>query len=149
QRAWLARTILTFSEGMSLAQDHPSLAGVAFIAAIEGIANRVMDGDMCSCGQHKDVTAKVRATVGVGCSASEGGLVHDAYKVRSKLVHQGVLPGIEPARGGHEPFDPYAVGEFGVFQRTLLPMMRNAARDLLQMALTDSLPAKRHLTTTG
>jgi hypothetical protein len=39
-RPWLAAAAVTYSEGLLLEDAHPSLAGVAFISAIEAIAYR-------------------------------------------------------------------------------------------------------------
>ena len=81
--------------------------------------------------------------MGLVSDAEEANLLHEAYKLRSKVVHQGVLPGMEPARGSQGLTDPYTIDEFEAFQHELLPRMQLAAQALLRNGLTGELPPKR------
>ncbi len=72
------------------------------------------------------------------------GLMAD-YKVRSKFVHQGVLPGSEPRRGSMQDFDPHTVDAVRRYEHEALPRLRRTARGVLEMALSGRLPRRTTL----
>ena len=146
QKQWLASAVLIFLEGSRLAETHPSLAGVAFVAANEAIGTRVFDVEMCLCGQHRDTTARFRAAVAlVHDDSSVVEAIADDYKIRSKLVHQGVLPGSETVLGGIGAFDPYIQDTVEEYEMGTLYRLSSTARALLECALRDELPPRRKL----
>ena len=136
---------MIFLEGCRVAEIHPSLAGVAFVAAIEAIAGQVFDVAMCSCGQHRDTAARFRATAALVSSPAEIEALADDYKIRSKLVHQGVLPGSETVHGTFGSFDPYARDAIEKYEMETLPRMKWTACALLALALRNELPARSKL----
>jgi hypothetical protein len=50
---------------------------------------------MCSCGQHRDVTARFRSAIDLIADVVDASELSQAYKSRSKVVHQG-----RPSRNG-------------------------------------------------
>jgi hypothetical protein len=144
-KPWLASAALTFHEACSLADTRPSFAMVGLVASIEAVGLRLFDLSMCSCGQHRDVTARYRATVELVTEAADTEILVEAYRVRSKAVHQGILPGYETVRGGQEDIDPYTLSDLKRFEYSVLALAKVAARSLLTLALRNELPPKRSL----
>lgn len=146
-KPWLAQVALAFREGLRAQPQHPSLALVAYMSSIEGIANRLFTTMRCDeCGTHLNVAAGFRAAVALVLSDEEDReMVQSAYGPRrSKTVHEGRLHSHEIAEGAPflMPWGRNDSVEFdGILWRT-----RTAAQALCWFALTNQLPPKRSLT---
>lgn len=140
---WLARALAAHHEGLLARYDHPSLALVAFIAAIEAISNRLWIEHRCAtCGARLDISARFRATLRIVLSQDSAEFLGRAYSPRSKTVHEGHLHGSEAAAGvysiGALSMDPGVTFEWRTVFR-----MGEASESLLQRALQGQLPAAR------
>lgn len=146
-KPWMCEAIATYLQGISVEQDHPSLASVAFVAVIEAVGTRLFELETCSCGQHTDARIRFRETVDILGDGGATKLLDDYYATRSRLVHQGRLPGPERSSGavrrglgGLTDYDPRAV-----FEVRILTVLRRVAGRLLNLALQGGLPGRRTL----
>jgi hypothetical protein len=138
KRPWLAAALGAYHEGLRTQLEHPSLALVAFIAAVEALSNRIFDESKCpTCHAHEHVAARFRSTLKLAVDDAE--VLGAAYGPRSRTVHQGKLHGIETTPGSssmalHDPGRD--------FQWGTVKGMERAAAKLLVLALTGQLPPK-------
>jgi hypothetical protein len=146
-KPWLAQVILAFREGLRAQPQHPSLALVAYMSAIEGIASRLFTTTKCAkCDARLNIAAGFRAAVALVLTDDEDRqMVQSAYGPRrSKTVHEGRLHSHEIAEGA--PFlMPWGRNDSLEFQG-ILWRTRTAAQALCWSALTGQLPPKRSLT---
>jgi hypothetical protein len=136
---WLAAAVTSYHEGAQAALKHPSLALVAYIAAIEAVSSRLLVASRCTeCGSTKHIRARFQAALRLVRDDATAAFIGNAYRPRSKTVHQGILHGGELRRGhvahtwGRDPIRDFEWGT--VYQ------MGRAAHDLLARALQDRLP---------
>jgi hypothetical protein len=132
-----------YHEGLRAQLEHPSLALVAFIAAIEGVANTIFTVPRCdACGGFPGVAARFREALRIVCDPATSDELGRAYSPRSRTVHRGQLHGSETRPGAHGLAwsDPVRDFEYGA-----LWGMRKASADLLRRALRSELPEKRSL----
>jgi hypothetical protein len=81
----LSNALLACHEGILLAREHPSLAAVAFVAALDGIGRRHATGSK----------NRVKAAAARVLSDEEAGALVDDYELRCLTVHEGVMHGGE------------------------------------------------------
>jgi hypothetical protein len=142
KRPWLAHALEIYHEGLLTDFAHPSLALVAYTAAIEAIANHLFTASRCpTCNTHTLVAAKFRTTLRLVLTEEEADRLGQLYSPRSRTVHEGRLHGSE-GMAGHFVFG-YDNAELGFLAAVL--RLRGAARDLLLLALRHELPARRDL----
>jgi hypothetical protein len=127
-------------EGMALEEEHPSLALVAFVAAVEGVGGETLPPTPCKeCGTVP--RARDRFVAGlcrVMSSNKAEAMAKEIHKRRSRTAHSGTLHGEERYLGL-----PY-FGAFGrpperEFALTLVYRMETAAREVLTAALNTPL----------
>jgi hypothetical protein len=138
-RPWLAHAIGAYHEGLLTDSTHPSLALIAYVAAIESVANRLFTQSRCpTCNAQEQVAGRFRAALKLVLDESEAERLGGAYNPRSLTVHQGRLHGFEtvPGSAGFGFHNP----EHGFF--VTVRQMRRAARELLLLALRRQLPSK-------
>jgi hypothetical protein len=143
QRPVLGHAVDAYHEALRAQLEHPSLALVAFIAAIEGVANTLFTVPRCeACGGNPGAAARFRAALRLVCDEVTAEQLGKAYSPRSRTVHRGQLHGSEtrPGATGFGWTDPVRDFEFGH-----LWGMRKASGDLLRRALQDDLPEKSSL----
>jgi len=138
---WLAAAVTSYHEGVQAALKHPSLALVAYIAAIEAVSSRLLAASRCTeCQSSTHIRARFQATIRLVRDDATAAFLGAAYRPRSKTVHQGILHGGELRRGhvahtwGRDPIREFEWGT--VYQ------MGRAAHDLLARALQSRLPDK-------
>ncbi len=140
-RPRLASAATVYHEGLRAFSNHPSLALVAFIAAVEALANLLFKEVRCQeCKAPRHVADRFRATLRLVLPDEEADRLGMAYSPRSLTVHQGRLFGRETVSGAfgfalHDPiraFDWYTVHTMG-----------RASAALLRLALQHGLPSSR------
>lgn len=140
---WLAHALAAHHEGLVARYDHPSLALIAFIAAIEAISNRLWIEHRCeTCGARLQISARFRATLRTVLSQDNADLLGRAYSPRSKTVHEGHLHGSEAAAG------VYSIGALSMdsgmtFEWRTVFRMGEASESLLLRALQGQVPPAR------
>ncbi len=143
RRPWLARALEIYHEGLLIDSAHPSLALVAYTAAIEAVGNPLFKVPKCpTCNTYTGVTAKFRATLRYVLADDEADRLGRLYSPRSNTVHRGWLHGPE-GTGDNLLIFGWESQEIG-FLSTVI-QLRRAARDLLLAALRQELPPKRDL----
>jgi hypothetical protein len=85
----LCNALLAYHEGILLKRGHPSLAAVAFVAALDGIGRRHASGSK----------NRVKAAAARVLSEEEASALVDAYELRCSTVHEGVMHGGEVLGG--------------------------------------------------
>jgi hypothetical protein len=139
---WLAHALSAHHEGLRAQYEHPSLALVAFIGAIEAVSNRMWIVHRCeACGGHIGIAARFRATLRVVLPPDDADFLGRAYKPRSKTVHEGHLHGGEATAG------VYSIGLFSpdsalTFEWGVVYRMGRASEALLMRAVSGGLPTK-------
>lgn len=140
---WLAHALSAHHEGLRAQHEHPSLALVAFIAAIEAISNRIWIEHQCeTCGARRMIAARFRATLETEVSREEAEFLGRAYSPRSKTVHEGRLHGSEGTAG------VYAIGALSTdpaltFEWRVVYRMGRASEALLLRALQGQIPTTK------
>ncbi len=140
QRPWLANAVVMHHEGQLTDEEHPSLAHVAYVSAVEAISNHLFDEERCEqCGAHLNVAARFRATLQLVLDPVQAARLAASYGNRSTSVHQGRLHGSDNAPGffGFAWNDPQRDFDYQVVLG-----MRSASRALLVLALQGGLPAR-------
>jgi hypothetical protein len=131
-----AEATTMFSEGVGLSKAHPSFALIAFVSAIESIAQISKGADRCeACNQIKGSTQRFRDAIAIVLDEEQAALLAAAYAQRSATAHRAKLHGAEQTRGS-----PIFAIDFGpddtvTFQWTTLRLARRAARRLVLNAL--------------
>ncbi|WP_316762443.1 hypothetical protein [Streptomyces herbicida] len=134
-------------EALSLeAHRHPSLAHLAFVAAIEGFGMRLVPDAPCRC--HSECThpkgvaqARFRKALKTVMTQKEiKQLASDAYPLRSFTGHRGTLFGSEHTFG-YWPTSLFKPGDDSVFDLHVVGELRHASRRVLTKALSTGLPS--------
>ena len=139
--AGLAQAVNAMYEGMRLEPEHPSLAYLTFVAAIEGYGMRLADDVPCDCqpGCTHVKTAAARrireALKTVMISRDVRKIAGYAYDLRSRTGHQGSLFGSEKTFGYSPHLSLFDVGGDAIFDYMVLGELRNASRQVLAKAL--------------
>ena len=128
-------------EGMRLEPEHPSLAHLTFVAAIEGYGMRLANDVPCDCQPgctHVKTVAMKRfreALKTVMTSREVRRIAGLAYDLRSHTGHQGSLFGSEKTVGYSPHLSLFNVAGNAVFDYVILGEQRNASRQVLAKAL--------------
>ena len=138
--AGLARAVDALYEAMRLEQEHPSLAHLTFVAAIEGFGMRFVPDAKCDCHpecRHPKPVAQKRfrkALKTVMTDREVQQIARLAYKLRSSTGHHGSLFGSE-VTFGYSHLRLFDVAHEAVFDYAILGQLRNASRRVLAEAL--------------
>ena len=149
ERAWplmddddgLARAVNAVYEGMRLEQEHPSLAHLTFVAAIEGYGARFAEDGPCDCRPgctHPKGVAQKRfrkALKTVMTNRERERIAEIAYHLRSSTSHAGILFGSERTFGYSPHLRLFETASDAVFDYAILGQLRNASRRVLAKAL--------------
>ena len=128
-------------EGMRLEPEHPSLAHLTFVAAIEGFGMRFAADRPCGCQPgctHLEPPAQVRfrkALKTVMTNREVKRISGIAYDLRSRTGHRGSLFGSEQTFGYSHHLTLFRVADDAVFDYMILGELRNASREVLAKAL--------------
>jgi hypothetical protein len=141
----LAHALAIYQEGMAIQHEHPSVANVAYVAAIETLGARLVKLKHCkTCGASKGSAERFRSALRHVVSAADASLLAEMYKPRSTTAHAGRLHGTEAFGGAFLP-----PGFFGVLSlkspdsfSIVVYRMRIACRKLLEFALKGDFPPK-------
>jgi len=139
--AGLAQAVNAVYEGMRLEPEHPSLAHLTFVAAIEGYGMRFAEDAPCDCQPGcthvKTAAAKrFRKALKTGMTGREVQRISGlAYDLRSYTGHQGSLFGSEKTFGYSPHMSLFNVAGDAVFDYVVLGELRNASRQVLAKAL--------------
>ncbi|WP_333769824.1 hypothetical protein [Streptomyces sp. IBSBF 2435] len=135
-----------YMEGLELEDQHPSLALVSFVSAIEAISLILFKEEKCeNCKNQMRIASRFRATVRLVADDSIAAeLSRRAYSVRSLTVHTGRLHGSEASPGLHafRILKPIPGLDF---QFRIVTGMRRVAKDLLIWVLREKIPPRRVL----
>jgi hypothetical protein len=149
ERAWpvldadagLAQAVNAIYEGMRLEPEHPSLAHLTFVAAIEGVGMRFAADRPCGCQPgctHMEPPAQVRfrkALKTVMTKPRGKTDLRDRLRLRSHTGHRGSLFGSEQTFGYSPHLNLFKVADDAVFDYVILGELRNAGREVLAKAL--------------
>ena len=139
--AALAQAVNAVYEGMRLEPEHPSLAHLTFVAAIEGYGMRLADEAPCDCQPgcthvKTPATKRFRKALKTVMTAREVQRISGlAYDLRSYTGHQGSLFGSEKTFGYSPHLSLFNVADDAVFDYMVLGELRNASRRVLAKAL--------------
>lgn len=133
---WLRRALLMHHEALSLQRQHPSVALVAFISAIETIAANDRDPVRLAQRRHakRDAERFAVAIAGVVSDEQADHLV-DAYTHRSRTVHSSELHGTELDYGGWGRMSLYLPTTTLQFEAGTVLAAKEASRTLLRRML--------------
>jgi hypothetical protein len=137
----LAQAVNAVYEGMRLEQEHPSLAHLTFVAAIEGFGMRFAEEIPCDCHPgcpHVKTAAQKRfrkALKTVMTNREVDRVAGIAYELRSHTGHRGSLFGSEKTFGYSPHLALFKVADDAVFDYMILGELRNASRRVLAKAL--------------
>ncbi|MFE9678709.1 hypothetical protein ACFYO5_32130 [Streptomyces sp. NPDC006259] len=144
RRARIKAAVSIYMEALRVEVRHPSLALVAFVAAVESISLSLYHEERCkSCSNHMNIGGKFNETLELATTEWERERLRAAYGNRSNTVHKGRLHGRELTPGAFS---------FSILSRISNPsleasdvmIMKNAARKLLIMAMRNQLPSRMH-----
>lgn len=144
----LMSAVASYREAMLLRTDHPSMALIGFVAAVEAVAGRAFKVDRCPvCNQVRGSTRRFKAALTLVRPPEEVKRLSDVYEPRSRTAHEGRLHGHEALMGLIilPPF--FATDPSWDFTWRTVEGMQTAARDLLRLALKGDLPEQISLTT--
>ncbi|MEU8123576.1 hypothetical protein AB0C21_33090 [Spirillospora sp. NPDC049024] len=145
----LGAALSTYMEGVRIAEDHPSLALVAFISTIESISLMLFKKQKCpNCHNHMNVSAKFRETLRLAIGDHEAASLAATYSKRSKTVHESRLHGNELLPGATQ-FSIFSMPAERDFHFQSVYRIKVAAQKLLLMALRNELPPRREFTGEG
>lgn len=139
--AGLAQAVNAVYEGMRLEPEHPSLAHLTFVAAIEGYGMRLADDAPCDCQPgcthvKTAATKRFRKALKTVMTSREVQRVSGlAYDLRSYTGHQGSLFGSEKTFGYSPHLSLFNVAGDAFFDYMVLGELRNASRKVLAKAL--------------
>ena len=126
---------------MRLEQQHPSLAHLTFVAAIEGFGARFVTDAPCDCApgctHQKNVAQKrFRKALKTVMTNREVGKIWDtAYTLRSSTGHSGTLFGSERTYGYSHYGSLFDTADDAVFDYIILGQLRNASRLVIAKAI--------------
>ena len=132
----LAQAVNAVYEGMRLEQEHPSLAHLTFVAAIEGFGMRFAPDVPCDCRPgctHMKGVAQKRfrkALKTVMTRREVDRVAGIAYDLRSYTGHRGSLFGSEKTFGYAPHLPLFQVADDAMFDYMILGELRNASRVL-------------------
>ncbi len=87
-------------QGLAVAGEHPSLALICFVSAIEGIGSTLEELTSCSCcGAKKGAQKRFRKALKTVFSNKESKEFESIYTLRSQTAHSGALHGNEVHMG--------------------------------------------------
>lgn len=146
RRQRIADALAAHHQGLLLMREHPSMALVAFIAAVEAISQIIFREEKCTtCPNHIRVSEKFRETLKLVTDGDLWNALASTYGPRSKTVHRGRLQGGELTFGSLN-FDLFSEHAAQKYQwRNGLSSLWFASEKLMLMALTEKLPPKRAL----
>ncbi|MER5894821.1 hypothetical protein [Streptomyces sp. NPDC001876] len=146
RRTKVKSAISMYMEGLRVEDRHPSLALVAYVAAVESISLMLFKEERCtSCTNHLDVGNKFLETLKFVTDEQDREALRPIYGNRSNTVHRGRLHGTEISLGALT-FSALTRDEPSLFKWQSVETMKKAARKLLVMALRDQLPRRTHYT---
>ncbi|MEU8919449.1 hypothetical protein AB0D10_00760 [Kitasatospora sp. NPDC048545] len=128
------------------AHGHPSLAHLAFVAAIEGFGMRFVQDAACGCHpecRHQKGVAGARfrkALKTVMTQQQVKQLASFAYNLRSFTGHRGTLFGSERTFG-YSPMSLFTPDDDSVFDMMIVGELKQASSQVLINALTAGLPS--------
>jgi hypothetical protein len=136
----LSAALDAYYEAVRLTPEHPSVAYVTYVAAIEAVGARSVALTRCTCCENCRITTgavrRFRTALRTVLSARQTKAVaEEAYELRSATAHVGTLHGIE-AQYGHHEFSMYTADERWLFTDSRLRTMRRVARAVIAKALT-------------
>lgn len=134
----LQNAIDIYLEARYLEERHQTMALVAYVAAIEAIANILFERP-----KDKSITKAFKAAIRVVLPEPEAADLDRVYSWRSTTVHQGRLHGNEAQSFGPAT-DIFGVNAFSNLT-SLLPVLGDTAKRLLTMGVLGQLPPKRRL----
>jgi hypothetical protein len=130
----LATALNAVYEGMRLEHQHPSLAHLTFVAAIEGFGARFVSDAPCDCSpgctHQKNVAQKRfrKALKTVMTNREVEEIWETAYMLRSFTGHSGSLFGSERTYGYSHYGSLFDTADDAVFDYVILGRLRNASR---------------------
>lgn len=131
----LRNSVSAYREGMLLQDEHPSFALVAFVAAIEGIGQKLRKPERCAeCRQITEATSRFRQAATLVAEDDELGAVDEVAKLRGTTAHQGTLHGYESMIGAMPMVSWFQHDPSTVFERHVYTMRAIASR-LLKRSL--------------
>ncbi|HJQ48177.1 MAG TPA: hypothetical protein VJ870_17930 [Amycolatopsis sp.] len=106
----LYSAVHSHQQGLAVEAEHPSLALICFVSAIEGIGASLEELSHCEhCGSHTGAQRRFRKALRTALSAKEAKELQAVYTLRSETAHSGVLHGNETAMGNiFTPFTSFA-----------------------------------------
>ncbi|MGX1250209.1 hypothetical protein RKD48_002720 [Streptomyces ambofaciens] len=146
RRSKIKSSVSMYMEGVRVEDRHPSLALVAYVAAVESISLMLFKEKRCKeCSNHLDVGNKFLEALKLVTEGSDFEMLRLTYGNRSKTVHQGKLHGTELALGAFS-FGMLSNDSATSFKLNSVRIMKGAARKLLVMAMRSQLPERTHYT---
>ncbi|MFF1484366.1 hypothetical protein ACIGZH_21120 [Streptomyces sp. NPDC058319] len=144
RRSKIKSSVSMYMEGLRVEDRHPSLALVAYVAAVEAVSLMLFEEKRCKeCCNHLDVGNKFLETLKLVTAGPDFELLRLIYGDRSKTVHQGKLHGTELALGDFS-FGVLSDDSSIFFKLNSLGIVKRAARKLLVLAMRSQLPKKMH-----
>jgi hypothetical protein len=144
RRARVKGAVTVYMEGVRTEERHPSLALVAYVAAVEAVSLMLFHEERCeACPNHINIGEKFHATLKLAVGEEAAEALRPVYGSRSKTVHTGRLHGYEISPGAF-PFSSFLTPSEASFQWQILRGMKTAARKLLILAVRDQLPKRSH-----
>jgi len=136
----LAEALNSYYEAVRAEAEHPSLAFVAYVAAVEGIGAMTVDLGRCQCcdqceAQSGSVKRFRTALRTVMSNKDANALTELAYGMRSKTAHQGTLHAAEDALGMRD-HSMFRLSPSRAFDTFTLSRMRAACRSVLVRILS-------------
>lgn len=127
-----------YHEGLLLQFQHPSLAFIAFVAAVESLGElRYESLPRCEqCGAVTESGKRFRKLLRMVLTRKEADVLWDAYERRSRTVHSGALHGLEPSFGDLRMDDFHLPGPRSSFSGYYALRLQEAACKLLRLELS-------------
>jgi len=129
----VGRAILMHHEAMLLQRRHPSVALLAFVAAIETLAPGQLPR-CASCSARTGSGERFRNLVDSVLPPDEASALADAYERRSRTVHDSFLYGSELMDGGRH-FSIFVPDDALVFELSLVRSAQRASRAMIWSTL--------------
>jgi hypothetical protein len=131
----ISQALDVYSEGVSIQEQHPSLAAVAFTACVEALVATVESLPRCPhCNVVTGSTQRFRRGLRLVLNEAEAQELDSIYNRRSRTVHDGRLHGDE-VLPGFARFPAWAERGQEEFRVRTVEQLRRAARSLLILAL--------------
>lgn len=120
-----------YLEGLTLLNEHPSMALVAFVAALDGLGAKLNKPERCpECKMITGASSRFRQAVGLVGTEDEVAFANKRLTERSGTAHKGELYGGESYLGSWARGGPFGMEAHVVFE-THVTMMQNIARRAL------------------